>query len=276
MKRLICSAFILLCALSLGAEIVEIQDINKILPAIEAQNTLVLIDMDDTLTDSTIMLGTGTWRKSLRDPNSKHTETLKKLDLLERKEELHDWMTHFVATKVPVKPVENDFPRIVKELQEESVPVFVFTARGKKKWYSTEIQGIDTLTDTQLQQAGYSFQDSILPSEWQNLDPAIYGNGVLYTSPIKKGVFLKNLLESTGYRPAKIVFIDDKRDQLESVEKAAEELGIPYIGFWYTRADKEHQNFNENITMVQWTELQSRGLIFSDEQTLQMVKNLRN
>lgn len=266
----------LFCFLTLNAEIVEIQEISKILPAIENPNTLVLIDMDDTLTDSTLMLGTGLWRKSLRENGSRHVETLKKLNLLERKEELHDRMTHFVATRIPVKPVEEAFPTVVAEMQAQSVPVYVFTARGKKKWYSTEISNIDSLTDAQLEQAGYAFQNTVPPAEWSELDPAFYGNGVLYTSPIKKGIFLKNLIEKTGYRPAKIVFIDDKKDQVESVEKAAAELGIPYVGFWYTRADREHTDFDEEITMVQWTALESSGMIMSDQQAAQRIKEMRS
>lgn len=274
MKQLVCCALFLLCTTGLSAEIREIHEMKEILPVI-TKNTLVLFDMDDTVTDSTIMLGTGVWRKSLRDNHSQHVEMLKHVGLLDRKDEMHDKMTHFVATQVPVKPVEADLPQIVEKIQAQKIPVYIFTARGKSKWYSTDISGIDSLTDKQLAQAGFNFGASVLPPEWENLDPVIYANGVLYTSPLKKEAFLKNLLESSGYRPEMIVFIDGKKDQLESVEKVAEELGIPYIGFWYTRANRKHQNFNEDVTMIQFAYLEGSGVLLNDQDAAKIVIDMR-
>ena len=251
----------LLCT-GLAADIFEIKEIEKILPAIDSPDTLVLFDMDDTLTDSTTMLGTGQWRKSLRE-ESVYMETLREINAVSQKDKLHDNLTHFVALHVPVKPVEEKLPAVVQELQKK-VPVLVFTARGKKRWYSSDIAAIDLMTEAQLTQAGYSFHESILPKELQELDPATYGNGILYTSPLKKGAFLKDLIQKTGYRPAKIVFIDDKLEQVQSVEKAAQELGIPYVGFWYTRAENVHEDFNEDVAARQLISLISEKTVLSD------------
>lgn len=245
-----------------NAEIIEIQNISEILPAIESVDTLVLFDMDDTLTDSTISLGTGSWRKYIR---SNIEEYQQKYGSRWGNIDLHDKLTSIVANKVPVKAVEDQMPQLVASLQSTGIPVFVFTARGKSKWYATEIDGVDRLTRNQLLYAGFDFARTQVPQKLKSMG-SFYADGVIFSSPLKKGLFLKKLLQETGYQPKKIVFIDDKRDQVESMEKATQELGIPFVGFWYTRADQEHENFDPFVTTIQLKRLLETGEILTDEQ----------
>jgi hypothetical protein len=247
----------------LSADIIETHNIEDILPAIESVDTLVLFDMDDTLTDSTISLGTGAWRKYVREKVAEYEKQYGKPCEL-KGVNLHDFLTSLVALKVPVKPVEEAIPKLIYDLQSGGIPIFVLTARGKSKWYSWDTEGIDALTDKQLLNAGLDFSKTILPFELEKVDSTFYSNGVFYSSPLKKGAFLKKLLNETGYRPAKIVFIDDKLDQLQSMERAAKELGISFAGFLYTHADKVHQNFDPSIATIQLMYLFYGDLIIDD------------
>lgn len=265
--------FIFIFSTSAQSEIIQIQKIEDISSTIDSPHTLVLFDMDDTLTDSTISLGSGAWRKYIR----------KKIEDYEKQygskcsdEDLHDLLTFYVANRVPVKPVEELLPQVVADLQTKGIPVFVFTARGKSKWYSTDLEGIQNLTTRQLETAGYHFELSKLPPKLQAIDPKTYENGVIYSSPLKKGLFLKNLLKKTDYQPSKIIFIDDKLDQVQSMEEAALGLKIPFVGFWYTRADKEHQNFDSMIATIQLIELMNHERILDDAEALSIKKQIGN
>ena len=69
--------------------------------------------------------------------------------------------------------------------------------------------------------------------------------GILYAGNLlEKGEFLKLLLEQTGYKPKKIVFVDDKADSLKTVETAMAELAIPFEGFAYTGISLDHQKIS--------------------------------
>lgn len=236
----------LMCLLAIGflhAEIIEIDQMADILPAIEP-DSLVLFDMDDTLTDSTISLGSGAWRKWLRQTDPDH----------------HDELTYFVAQKVPVKPVEEGIPAIVEDLQEREVHVYVLTARGLSTWYSSAIPDIDQLTNRQLLSAGLDFRKSRLPRRFRE---DVF-DGVLYASPMKKGAFLQDFFTKIEYRPKRVIFIDDKLDQVQSVERAMEEMGVPFVGFWYTRVNTE--NFDPRIADIQYRELVENDLILTDSE----------
>lgn len=275
MRKLIYGMLFLLSVATVHAKVIEIENIEQALPILEEANSLVLWDMDDALTDSTLMIGTGAWRKSLRDDNSVHGKFLKSVNLLEKKDKVHDLLTFMVAHAVPVQPVEPALPGIVEEVQKLN-PTFVFTQRGIDKWYSTQTRGVDALTDMQLKTAGYDFKKSILPTEWSELDPATFKNGVFYAGAVKKGPFLKALIEKTGYRPAKIVFIDDKKDQVLGVEKAAEELGIPYVGIVYLHCDIAHANYSDGAAHLQLQYFTRDNIKLSDEEAVHKWELLKN
>jgi|GEM_PF-1210605 len=275
MRKLVYGMLFLFNFAVVNAEVIEIQNIEQTLPFLEEPNTLVLWDMEDVLIDSTLMIGTGAWRKSLRDDNSVHGKFLKEMDLLKLRDEAHNLLTIIVAGSIPVKPVEPVLPGIVEAVQQRN-PTFVLTQRAIDQWYSTPFREVDALTDRQLKTAGYDFKKSILPPEWSALDPASFKNGVFYAGAVKKGPFLKALIEKTGYRPAKIVFINDKRDQVTGVEKAAEELGIPYVGIVYLHCEIAHANYSDGAADLQLKYLTHDKIKLSDEQALQKWELLKN
>lgn len=279
MKKLLgCFFTIILHVTFVNAEIVEIQNFQDILPYVKSSETLILVDMDDTLTDSTISLGCGAWRKLMRE----------KSEQLQQKEPTSTWNLHDhitfdvasgsptfdVASGIPVKPVEPIIPEIVLNWQSNGNPVFVLTARGKNKWYSTDIKGVDELTHKQLLQADFDFSKSSVPKEIKF--SKYFDRGVIFSSPLKKGIFLKNMLKASAYRPPAIVFIDDKLDQVQSVEKAAQELGIPFVGIWYTRAEKEHEGFDPQVAtcqMMYWLDCEQP---LSDSEAKRIIQTLPN
>ena len=62
-----------------------------------------------------------------------------------------------------------------------------------------------------------------------------------------KGKTLVQFLKYMNLNPKKIVFIDDRAKNTESVCQALEELGIPHVEFRYGGADKKVQEFHETL-----------------------------
>lgn len=257
LQTFILSAFLFT---SLNAEIInttEIKDINNEL----TENTLVLFNIAEVLLDTETSLGTQAWRKFVRSRVDSKT---------------HDELTLFVFEKAPPKAVEPAIPEVIRELQSSGQTTFAFTSRGRHEWYASQIPDIDLITEKVLNQVGIDFSKTQLSGELALLPlifPDLFHEGVLYSGNTKdKGKLLTDLFEKTGYRPTKIIFVDDKADSLVSVEKAMTEQGIPFTGFAYARTAKEHADFDPMVANIQLDRLITTGEVLSDEEALK-IKN---
>lgn len=249
-------------ALETEAVITPTTNIQDVIPSIQDKDTLVLFNIAEVLMDTETSLGTGAWRKYIR----------KKID-----SQQHDILTFFVAKKVPPKIPEAGIQVLVNSLQHQGFPVLAFTSRGRAEWYATQVDGVDQLTEKLLNNLGIDLSKSNLPKEWAQLDSTFGQNfhaGILYAGNLlEKGEFLKLLLEQTGYKPKKIVFVDDKADSLKTVETAMAELAIPFEGFAYNRTSLDHQNFDPMIAHIQLESLLFKDTFLTDEEALQIKKN---
>jgi hypothetical protein len=88
----------------------------------------------------------------------------------------------------------------------------------------------------QLAHFGLDVQDE-LPELAPGGDQFTYIRGVILTGEKLKGPVLQEVLKKLKHRPSKILFADDRKEQIESVEKTCLEEGIPFIGFHYTPLD---------------------------------------
>ncbi len=242
----------LLCFLTLPvlllAEIRETTRFEDLLEVADPE-TLVLIDMDDTLTDSTVSLGSSPWRHFLR----KHF-----------KSDIHDYYVYIIAKRVPVKTVEQSTPAVIQKLQEKNILTLCLTARGKTLWYSTPIDDIEKLTKQQLTSVNINLAHKSIPEYFAEV-PA-YSEGILFSAGQAKGKFLKDLLQKLNYFPKRVILIDDKREELLSVEKTLEEMDIPFLGLWYRAVENNRKEFNPHISNVQLEKLLSENMLLSDEE----------
>ena len=80
---------------------------------------------------------------------------------------------------------------------------------------------------------GLPIQDA-LPELSAGGSQFLYENGVIQTGEKLKGSVLKEVLQKVTKIPHKIVFVDDRIEQLESVQQACQEIGIPVVCFHYS------------------------------------------
>lgn len=92
-------------------------------------------------------------------------------------------------------------------------------------------------------------------------------HGVTFTALESKGLLLAALLKYNSFSPKKIIFIDDKLCNLESVASTCENLGIPFIGIQYLAVIKSNKwEFNEKLAHLQFKTLEKEHRWLSDQE----------
>lgn len=258
-KMILISSFFLTSFLQ--ADIMEITQIDDIRPYI-TKDALYLFDIDDTLIDNPFSLGSPPWRNWVKS----------KLPNYDINFVLYDALTLFIAKNAPYKTVEPSTANLIADLQNQGHAVFAFTARGRSQWYTTDIEGVDRFTDEQLHHAGIDFKATLIPEELQSLETTYFCDGVIYAQHIAKGDLLKHLFKDLKYYPSLVIFVDDKLEQVQSVEAAVKGAGIPFIGFWYRRSEFDRKNFNPMIANIQLESLLLQGEIIDDDAALELAK----
>jgi hypothetical protein len=260
--------FILLLPSLLRADVIEANSIEDFYPHVE-EGTVVLLGMTDTIADSSLSLGSKPWRQYIR-------RQLRSIQDLNEAGNLHDQWTYFVAQQVPIKLVQKEFVEWIDKLQQQETPVYCLTGRGRDVWYSSIVTGVDELTEQQLKFIGVDFEKSKVPEELKKADPKFFHHGIFYSDPYDKGEFIDKILQETGYRPKKIVIVDDKWAQLKSVEEKLVEAGIPHVCILYQRAEKERKGFKPLIATLQLQSLFENGYALSEEEAVKRAEELEN
>ncbi len=196
MKKIF-SSLLITIALPLFSQIIETAHFSEIVQYIE-EDTLVLLDIDDTLLIPVQTLGTDVW----------FCDRLKACGSLDQA--LAEWEAIRQLTKVKI--VEEGTAEIIADLQNKNIPVMCLTTQGLALATCT-VNQLRTL-DIDLTKTAPSNEDFYFINKHGNL----YRDGVLFTSGTPKGKSLLKLLDLMGYFPKRIVFINDKATHIFDVE----------------------------------------------------------
>lgn len=184
-------------------------------------------------------------------------------------------------------PVDIKMKDIISDLQSQGIKVLALT-----NCFTGRCGNIESMEDwryNELKKHGYHFELS-----WQELKPKIFTglekigkglsansrsmpgfkSGIVFTSFVSKGQVLKAFLQYAGIVPKKIIFVDDKRKQLESVEEIAKSHDITFIGIEYTAAsDIASSNLNEKRADLQYEILEKEKKWISDYEADALLTN---
>ena len=225
---------------ALFAEIIEIKHFNEI-EKYALDDTLVILDIDNTLLMPAQELGSDQWFRYRLDCYRKEGKTYP--EALEFA--LPEWEAIQNITDVLV--VEETTPEVIRNLQKlERVRIIGLTTRGL---------ALAMRTVQQLDKVGIDLSVSApTKDEIPLLNPhaILFRKGVLFTAGTHKGRGLQKLLAKLEYMPKKIVFINDKRGNLRQLEEGVNELHIPFIGLRYGFLDEKVNNFRADIADLQF------------------------
>jgi FMN phosphatase YigB (HAD superfamily) len=257
------------------AKTIKTNDIHRIQTEINQANpeTLVIFDVDDVL-----MTGKD---QILQPVNHKFAEKLEEgLESRHSENEAQKlWSIIWLARLE--KPVDPQMSPLIEALQEKGIRVLALT----NAWTGPfgNISSLENWRVKELNSLGYHFEKS-----WPQLQTKVFMrlttkdpqrfptfiDGILLTCGVPKGEVLQAFLAYAGLAPQKIIFIDDKRKNLESVEKTAESLSIPFVGIEYTAVkDAKEEPLDKARAEFQFEVLEKEQKWLSDQEAEVRMKN---
>ncbi len=100
--------------------------------------------------------------------------------------------------------------------------------------------------------------------------------GILFTCHVPKGEVLDAYLQQIDVKPRKIVFVDDKLKNLETVAKYCDQNNIAFVGFEYNAVKEQAKKFPMDLRLarLQFNVLEHAEVWLSDEQARNILHNL--
>jgi hypothetical protein len=222
------------------AKIVETTHIADAIPYID-EETWFLVDLDNTLFQAKQALGHAHWF---------YDEVQKRVEKgMSREEAIRDAYPDWIKTQqvCAVIPLEEDFVPSLIALQSRGVVVMGLTHRQPSVAQSTV---------SQVASLGFDFIKTA-PSKDSFVVPAasaaLYLQGILFVGDYnKKGDVFPPFLSMIGKSPKKVVFIDDKRKNVEELEQALAKCGIEYIGIHYRAIEQSKPIYSPELAQYQY------------------------
>jgi hypothetical protein len=238
---------------SLYGQVVETPYFHNILEHVD-HDTLVVLDIDDTLLITDQMLGCDEWFrhrvKVHREEGADEHEALESA--------LDEWEAIRYLTKMHV--VEPGTDTIVQELQEKGYTVMGLTTQGLSLARRTVAQLKENGIDLSI--SSPSQRDLFLLIRDHGV---LYRKGILFTSGTHKGEALFALCNATDYTPKKIVFINDKAENILEIGVEAEKRGLEFLGLRYSFSDAYKGAFDPELADFQFAHSTLNHLLSDDE-----------
>jgi len=194
-------------------------------------NTLVLLDIGGTLLmhkDAILDAKHEEWKRrwfAKHYPNSTRKDFVDSVRIVESAFE--NW-----------KLVDERWPQTIQKAQQNYAKVVALT------------KVIVDPTLKKLRPENLKRQGVLLKDELKGLtigNSYEYAEGIIETEAKLKGPVLLELLPKLKEMPAKVIFVDDRIEQVQSVQEACKELKIPCVGFHYTASRLQVSELDEKI-----------------------------
>lgn len=222
----------------------------------ESSECWVIFDVDYTLTMPEIMLGKRSYPISKKNM-MQALSGIKDKDSFDR--------TYSSSIFFPRRLIDEKTPEVLSDLRKMGAKVFALTAALGK-------ESLRRLRFDRLKLMGVDFSDAFDFSEvlLDDIPPflgyrACYSEGILYANGehgpnCNKGRVLTSFMEKIGRKPSCIVFIDDRKKNLEDLQKTFENTDIKFLGILYID-EKEYEEVPCAAISEQLADLLTNGVL---------------
>ncbi len=221
------------------ARIIETANIADAIAVID-EDTWFLVDLDNTMFEGKQALGHVHW---FYDEMDQVMQTG-----MSRDDAVRTVYPHWERLQhaCPVQPLEEDFVPSLIALQNQGVVVMGLTHR-----HPTVVNP----TIAQVASLEFDFTRTAPSAETLRVpaaNPTIYTHGILFCSDfnLKSDVF-KTFTSMIGKSPKKIVFIDDRKKNVEEVVENLSKCGIECIGIYYTAIEHAEPVYSRELAQFQ-------------------------
>jgi len=242
--RMYCS-IIFITIFSINAKIIETNNF-EIISQYADKDTLVLFDIDNTLARPESELGSDEWFCYMIDQKIAHgyDKSSAMTAVLP--------LSYYALFNVPLVVTDLIVPVLLKNLTTRGIYTMGLTSRGPFLAERT----YDQLINIDI---NFMMPPSATETALQLENPLLYKYAILFVGNNDKGDALLLFLDTIGYHPSSIIFIDDKMSHVQSVEKAAISRNINYIGIRYSGCDTYINHFDPAKADMQLHQLQQKN-----------------
>jgi hypothetical protein len=178
------------------------------------------------------------------------------------------------------KLVDQQMPKLIREIKKKGIKTIAVTSgyAGEHK----NIQNIENLRIATLAKFGIDFSSSFPVQELiiEKINDKIlilYKKGIIFTSRALKGKPLKDFLAHVGFKPKKIIHVDNSIEMLHDIEKFCQQENIPFLGIYFTQMNiKNKVEFNKKIADKQIELMKAQNIWVSDTIAECIVENNLN
>lgn len=251
--------------LTVSSNIIHAQDLTEFEKAIRlaGNSTLVVFDIDEVIFTS---------EDQILHPNYKNFRDIIEQDLAKNisKKEMVELISLAYKTRKRAI-VDPQILEIFKLLLNQNIMTVALThcVTGKTglgdRYEDLRIAQLESF-NVDFGKLSKFIGDIKLPKLEQDWGIPLLYKGVILTGFVDKGTVLKHILSKIDFKPKEILFIDDRIDNIESVQSMYLELGIKYTGFEYNAVKNTPITvFNEQRARFQFKTLAEKRVWLSDE-----------
>ena len=231
MSRFLISSLLLVCIQfsACFATVVQINDFSMLEKLINNadKSSLVVFDVDNVLIKRT---------DQIMHPKFRQTRKV----MLDTATDNKDRSFANIITQTNFELVNKDIVPLIQNLQSQGVMTIALTHFGTGK--KGHVSKIEDVRINNLLKMGLVFNKSTLldleETRFESLQAEhgvpVYKDGILFTGEADKGAVLEAFMKYANIKPSTIVFIDDLKENIDSVATMAKKNSIDYAGLHYT------------------------------------------
>ena len=229
------------------AEVFETQKMKDIENFIDPE-TLVLVDIDNTLMAPTGNTGSDPWfyfqweALTQANPGAGQDNFIKALQIWTQAQD-----------RIKMQPVEALTPGLIQKIRASGNTVIALTSRSPRIKDRTLLQLQSVGIELSPKLAGLDSSEAVsLPvgTHPELVEESLFMKGIVFVGNNDKGQVLRKLFGLANYKPQAVIYVDDKKPHVESVEKICEGFGIKYSGFRYGAADAKVNTYKARIAAL--------------------------
>lgn len=218
--------------------VVEESAMSRVL-AEAGPDSLVVFDIDNTLLTPCGHLGSDEWYDYLCERGVARGLSAAEAGL-RADEAFNRWQS-----PVGVRSVDPLSPAVLAKLRERGIPYFALTARsaGVREITLRQLASLDL----GMTRGGFAPGDSAKPGA---ISPhTAFQGGVFFVGEDgpTKGEALTRILDLSGLKPRRIVFVDDKAKHTRTVDAALSARGVDHVCLRFARKDAEVKAFRKDM-----------------------------
>jgi hypothetical protein len=236
-------------------------------------NTLIIFDVDEVLFQPQDQI--------LNIKNIKELENI--LDNIKNRlnQQQIQELDSIMMLQRKVAPIDPKFINLIKTLQNKQIKTLALTQCSTGPL--GKISSLEDWRIKELKKIGYNFDkswDKINTKFFETLKSTVelkrvpaFKQGIIFSCGVTKSTTLKAFLNYVKLNPKKIIFIDDKRKNVNSIEQFAKKNKIEFLGFEYTKvANTTLDPLNITMAKLQFDTLEKKHKWLSDKDAIKILK----